>query len=70
METTTGVDILAPLGVLLFDVPLSEDDIDESLDSEYPIQPTAPRPTPDQNNHTVESETRVDVEDTLDELAS
>ena len=78
METTTGVDILAPFGVLLFDVPLSEDDIDESL--EYPIQPTAlsspalmsinPRPTPDQNNHTVESETRVDVEDTLDELAS
>lgn len=31
---------------------------------------TNPRPTPDQNNHIVELETQVDVENTLDELAS
>ena len=79
METTPGVDLLAPFGVLLFNVPLAEDDINESL--EYPIRLpivpssltltlTNPGSTPDWNNYSVESETRVDVVDTLDELAS
>jgi hypothetical protein len=78
METTPGVDLLALFGLILFNVPLTEDDIDESL--EYPILQIVPsslasrlanpRPMPDWNNHIVESETQVDVEDTLDELAS
>ena len=64
METIPGVNLLAPFGILLFNVPLPEDDIDESL--EYPnllIVPSSASTLP-------ESETRVDVEDTLDELAS
>ena len=78
LETTPSVDLLPPFGMLLFDVPLAEDDIDESL--KYPFLPTLPssptlmltnpRPTPDQNNHIVELKTQVDVENTLDELAS
>jgi hypothetical protein len=38
METTPGVDLLAPLGTLSFDVPFAEDDIDKSL--EYPVPST------------------------------
>jgi hypothetical protein len=58
----------------LFDVPLAEDDIDESL--EYPIvtipssQPTNTDYHRDQDNNIAESETRVEVENSLDELAS
>lgn len=78
LEGTPGVDLLAPFGVLLFDVPLAEDDIDESL--ECPILdsiPSNPSPqtlniTSGRNNsqHIEESEARVEVEDRLDELVS
>lgn len=78
LEGTPGVDLLAPFGVLLFDVPLAEDDIDESL--EYPIQDTIPADASSQtpninsgrnNSQCIEeSEARVEVEDRLDELIS
>jgi hypothetical protein len=73
METTPGVNLLAPLGTLLFDVPFAKDDIDESL--EYPVPSTIPsgpfsqstNPNLDRNQ---DSESRVEVEDTLHELAA
>ena len=78
LEGTPGVDLLAPFGVLLFDVPLAEDDIDESL--EYPILDTIPADassqTPNINSgrnnsqRVEESEARVEIEDRLDELIS
>jgi hypothetical protein len=37
LEDNPDVDILAPFGTLLFDVPLAEDDIDESLEHPTPL---------------------------------
>jgi len=75
LEGIPGVDLLAPFGVLLFDVSLAEDDTDESL--EYPILDAIPSSqTPNSNsgrNNSQclgESEARVEVEDRLDELVS
>lgn len=74
LEQMSGVDLLAPFGVLLFDVPLAEDDIDESL--EYPTFHTAASSQPTntyfnrQDNPIEEAETRVEIEDSLDELVS
>ena len=70
----SGVDLLAPFRVLLFDVPLAEDDIDESL--EYPTFHTAASSQPTnayfnrQDNPIEEAETWVEIEDSLDELVS
>ena len=78
MEGTPGVDLLAPFGVLLFDVPLAEDDIDESLEyhilDAIPSDPSSQTPNINggRNNsqRVEESEARVEVEDRLDELLS
>jgi len=70
MERTPGVNLLAPLGVLLFNVPFAADDIDESL--EYPVPSTIP-PSQSTNSNldrTQDSESRMEVEDTLHELAA
>jgi hypothetical protein len=40
MEGTPGVNLLAPFGLLLFNVSLTEDNIDES--PRYPILPIVP----------------------------
>ncbi|KAG5634895.1 hypothetical protein H0H81_000401 [Sphagnurus paluster] len=59
-----GIDILSPFGTLLVNVPLSADDIDESLEA-----PTIASANNDMDAH--ETEMRVDVEDALAaELAS
>jgi hypothetical protein len=60
------VDILAPFGTLLFDVPLADDDIDESL--EYPTPSVHADATP--NSGLDDAEVRVEVEDALGELST
>lgn len=73
LETIAGIDLLAPFGVLLFNVPLTADDIDESLEDPNAL-PTPSSQSPNMNcsrkNAITESETRVGVEDSLDDLAS
>jgi hypothetical protein len=73
IEATPGADLLAPFGVLLFDTPFTEDEIDESL--EDLIESTSPSSQPtntnaSRNNSIEELETRVDIEDTLQELVA
>ncbi|KAF8802080.1 hypothetical protein BYT27DRAFT_7226487 [Phlegmacium glaucopus] len=73
MKTTPGVDILAPFGVLLFDAPPAEDDIDKSLeDLALSTTPSSQltNPNPGRNNSVEELEAWVEVEDTLHELAA
>ena len=68
LDNSEGVDILSPFGTLLFDVPLADDDVDESLE--------APSSTDDSANETTESrgheiDLRINVEDEIGaELAS
>lgn len=62
-----NVNILAPSGTILFNVPLADDDIDESL--EFPFPPPA---ISDHSATAVDAdgaEIRVEVEDALGELA-
>jgi len=56
LDNAEGVDILSPFGILLFTIPLADDDIDESLES------SADRTTA---SDTHEVDMRVEVEDTL-----
>jgi len=59
LDTLEGVDILSPFGMLLFEVPLADDDIDESLEA-----PTVTSPDiTDSRTH--EMDMRVDIEDQL-----
>ena len=58
LDSSEGVDILSPFGVLLFEVPLADDDIDESLEA-----PTMTSPNGDITDS--EMDMRVDVEDEL-----
>ena len=65
LHENPDVDILAPFGTLLFDIPLAEDDIDESLEYPCPLSPI----------HSSESglndaEMRVEVEDAVAELST
>jgi hypothetical protein len=62
-----AVNILAPFGTLLFDVPLADDDIDESL--EYPSPPPSVHGTTP-NSGLDDAEVRVEVEDALGELSN
>jgi len=63
LDSLDGIDILSPFGTLLFDVPLADDDIDESLEV------LITNGISDSGTH--EAEMRVDVEDELGtELAS
>ncbi|KAF8170592.1 hypothetical protein BJ912DRAFT_1025317 [Pholiota molesta] len=77
LDEDENVDMLAPFGVLLFDVPLAQDDIDESLEH----IPEMSTPTASLTTHSVDSgasaaaesgaiETRIEVEDVLGELAA
>jgi hypothetical protein len=67
LDNSEGVDILSPFGTLLFEVPLDDDDIDESLEV---LTATSPDDeTTDSRSH--EMDMRVEVEDELGaELAS
>ena len=63
LEESEGVDLLSPLGTLLFDTPFDPDDVDESLemhDSGVSIL------APDSN---ADADLRIEVEDSLGELA-
>jgi hypothetical protein len=55
LDNLEGIDILSPFGTILFDVPLADDDIDESLEA----------PGPDTVVDARETEIRVDIEDEL-----
>ncbi|KAF8962782.1 hypothetical protein BDZ97DRAFT_2020851, partial [Flammula alnicola] len=68
LENTPNVDMLSPLGVLLFDVPLAEDDIDESL--EFPAPESSTNTPSNATMSTTATETRIEVEDALGELAA
>ena len=64
-----NVDILAPFGTLLFDVPLADDNINESL--EYPtpsVHGANTDATP--NSGLDDAEVRIEVEDALGELST
>jgi len=67
LDNSEGVDILSPFGTLLFEVPLDDDDINESLEV---LMATSPNDeTTDSRAH--EMDMRVEVEDELGaELAS
>ena len=68
LDNTEDANILSPFGTLLFDVPLADDDVDESLE--------APSPTGNSANKVTESraheiDMHIDVEDEIGaELAS
>lgn len=61
------VDILAPFGTLLFDVPLTDDDINESL--EYPT-PSVHGANATPNLGLDDAEVCIEVEDALGELST
>ena len=63
LDENPQTDILSPSGTMLFDIPLAEDDIDESLELPGP-SPAIIHPS---NN---DAEARVEVEDALGELES
>ena len=72
METEPNVDLLMPFSVLLFDIPLAEDDINESLENPVISTTSSQLPNPNSSGNPIdndESETRVKVEDTLHKLA-
>ena len=63
LDKDENANILAPSGTILFNVPLADDDINESL--KFP----SPPPGISESDHLAESsETRVEVEDALGEL--
>ncbi|KAF8159901.1 hypothetical protein B0H34DRAFT_843620 [Crassisporium funariophilum] len=65
LDNADNTNILSPFGTLLFNVPLADDDIDESLEVPTPSANT----TADSDTHEVDM--RIEVEDTLGaELAS
>lgn len=62
LDQNEAIDMLSPSGTMLFDMPLADDDIDESLECPSP---------PINSNGSVDpdvAETRVEVEDALGEL--
>jgi len=68
LDNLEGIDILSPFGTLLFDVPLADDDIDESLEASS-SPGTSDSETTDSRAH--ETDMRIDVEDEIGaELAS
>lgn len=65
------VDILAPFGTLLFDVPLADDDIDESLEYLTPsVRGANTNATLNLGLDDSDAEVRVEVEDALGELST
>ena len=68
LDNSDGVDILSPFGTLLFDVPLADDDVDESLEAPSSTDDSANEAT-DTRGHEIDM--RIDVEDEIGaELAS
>jgi hypothetical protein len=68
LEVSEDVNMLSPFGTFLFDTPLAEDDIDESLELPTPVCPSSGL----SNEETAESDAnmRMDVEEALEELSS
>ncbi|RXW13478.1 hypothetical protein EST38_g12377 [Candolleomyces aberdarensis] len=66
LEKQGKVDILAPKGVLLFDIPLPSDDIDESLEA---VASNSRSKAEDGEEQEMDSEVRVEVEDALVDYA-
>jgi len=62
LDQKEGIDILSPSGTMLFDIPLADDDIDESLECPSPPINSDGSANPDV------AETRIEVEDALGEL--
>jgi len=61
LDSSEGIDILSPFSVLLFEVPLADDDIDESLEA-----PTMTSPNDDiTDSRAHEMDIRVNVENKL-----
>ena len=68
LDNTDHADILSPLGTLLFDVPLADDDVDESLEAPSPAGNSADEVT-ESRAHKIDM--RIDVEDEIEaELTS
>jgi hypothetical protein len=68
LDNSEGIDILSPFGTLLFDVPLADDDIDESLEAPSSTGTSTDEIT-DSRAHEIDM--RIDVEDEIGaELAS
>ena len=64
LEENPDIDILAPFSTLLFNVPLAEDDVDESL--EYLTLSTHVNP----GSGLDDAEVHIEVEDALGELSA
>jgi hypothetical protein len=68
LDNSEGIYILSPFGTLLFDVPLADDDVDESLEAPSSIGNSA-KEASDSRDHEIDM--RIDVEDEIGaELAS
>ena len=61
LDNSEGIDILSPFGTLLFEVPLEDDNIDESL--ELPTATSLDDEATDSRAH--EMDMRIDIEDEL-----
>ena len=64
LDDSEGIDILSPFGTLLFDVPLEEDDIDESLEAPSSTITFADEIT-DSESRAHEIDMRINVEDEI-----
>jgi hypothetical protein len=69
LEENPDIDILAPFGTLLFDVPLAEDDIDESLEYLTPSIHGANK-GPNSDSGLDDAEVHIEVEDALGGLSA
>ena len=70
LDNSEGIDILSPFGTLLFNIPLADDDVDESLQVEAPSSAgNSPDEGTDARTHEIDM--HIDVEDEIGaELAS
>ena len=70
LDNSEGIDILSPFGTLLFNIPLADDDVDESLQVEAPSSAgNSPDEGTDARTHEIDM--RIDVEGEIGaELAS
>jgi hypothetical protein len=68
LDNSEGVDILSPFGTLLFDIPLTDDDVDESLEA-LSFTCNSAEEASDSRDHEIDM--HIDVEDEIGaELAS
>ena len=71
LDISEGIDILSPFGTLLFDAPLAEDDVDESLQALNSTQAGNSNEATGSQPEAHEIDMRIDIEDEIGaELAS